>query len=92
VPHVVDALTLSMDPLKIYEYRAAGLPVVATRVAGSDLNGVWVVDQHDDWTATVARTAVRGRSLPAAVRDWADVAGELFAVHAGAVTDVVVTR
>jgi glycosyltransferase involved in cell wall biosynthesis len=91
VPHVVDALTLSMDPLKIYEYRAAGLPVVATRVAGSDLDGVSVVDQFDVWTTTVTRAATRGRSLPAAVRDWADVAGELFAVHAGAVPDVVVT-
>ncbi len=30
VPHVHDALTASMDPLKLYEYLAAGLPVVST--------------------------------------------------------------
>jgi glycosyltransferase involved in cell wall biosynthesis len=82
VPHVIDALTLSMDPLKIYEYRAAGLPVVATRVAGSDLDGVSVVDQSDDWTTTVAHAAATGRTLPAATRDWADVAAELWAAHA----------
>jgi glycosyltransferase involved in cell wall biosynthesis len=30
VPHVRDALTASMDPLKLYEYLAAGKPVVST--------------------------------------------------------------
>lgn len=30
VPHVRDGLTASMDPLKLYEYLAAGLPVVST--------------------------------------------------------------
>jgi len=30
VPHLHDALTASMDPLKLYEYLAAGLPVVST--------------------------------------------------------------
>ncbi len=30
VPHVRDALTASMDPLKLYEYLAAGRPVVST--------------------------------------------------------------
>ena len=30
VPHVRDGLTRSMDPLKIYEYLAAGRPVVST--------------------------------------------------------------
>ncbi|PFG44229.1 glycosyltransferase involved in cell wall biosynthesis [Isoptericola jiangsuensis] len=34
VPHVVDGFTDSLDPIKGYEYRAAGRPVVATPVAG----------------------------------------------------------
>ena len=34
VPHVVSAFTESLDPIKLYEYRAAGRPVVSTRVAG----------------------------------------------------------
>ncbi|RYV50778.1 glycosyltransferase [Pengzhenrongella frigida] len=34
VPHIVDAFTDSLDPLKLYEYRAVGRPVVSTPVAG----------------------------------------------------------
>ncbi|MGW8567317.1 glycosyltransferase [Isoptericola sp. NPDC055881] len=34
VPHVVDGFTDSLDPIKLYEYRAARRPVVATPVAG----------------------------------------------------------
>lgn len=35
IPHTQDDLTKSMDPLKLYEYLAAGKPVVATPVAGT---------------------------------------------------------
>lgn len=34
VPHVVDAFTDSLDPIKLYEYQAVGRPVVSTGVAG----------------------------------------------------------
>lgn len=34
VPHVVTAFTESLDPIKAYEYAAAGRPVVATPVPG----------------------------------------------------------
>ncbi|MFC8600390.1 glycosyltransferase [Isoptericola sp. NPDC057191] len=34
VPHLVDRFTESLDPIKAYEYRAVGRPVVATPVAG----------------------------------------------------------
>ena len=34
VPHVVDAFTDSLDPIKVYEYLASGRPVVSTPVAG----------------------------------------------------------
>jgi glycosyltransferase involved in cell wall biosynthesis len=34
VPHLVNAFTDSLDPLKLYEYQAVGRPVVATPVAG----------------------------------------------------------
>lgn len=36
IPHKVDQLTSSMNPLKLYEYLAAGKPVVTTKVAGTD--------------------------------------------------------
>lgn len=34
VPHVVDPFTDSLDPIKLYEYRAVGRPIVTTPVAG----------------------------------------------------------
>ncbi|MEU2201901.1 glycosyltransferase [Isoptericola sp. NPDC019482] len=34
VPHHVDAFTDSLDPIKLYEYLAAGRPVVSTPVSG----------------------------------------------------------
>jgi glycosyltransferase involved in cell wall biosynthesis len=34
IPHVVSDFTESLDPLKLYEYLAAGLPIVATNLAG----------------------------------------------------------
>ena len=34
VPHLVDDFTESLDPIKVYEYRASGRPVVSTPVAG----------------------------------------------------------
>lgn len=37
VPHVDDALTRSMNPLKVYEYLAAGKPVVASGLAEMDV-------------------------------------------------------
>ncbi|WP_288784194.1 glycosyltransferase [uncultured Microbacterium sp.] len=44
VPHVADAFTESLDPIKLYEYRAVGRPIVSTPVAGfRDAQGVDVV-------------------------------------------------
>jgi glycosyltransferase involved in cell wall biosynthesis len=34
VPHVVTPFTESLDPIKVYEYQAAGRPVISTPVAG----------------------------------------------------------
>lgn len=34
VPHIVDAFTESLDPLKLYEYQVVGRPVISTPVAG----------------------------------------------------------
>lgn len=36
IPHKVDHFTQSMNPLKIYEYLAAGKPIISTAVAGAD--------------------------------------------------------
>jgi teichuronic acid biosynthesis glycosyltransferase TuaH len=41
MPHLVDAFTKSMNPLKLYEYLACGRPVVSTSVSGTEaFNGL----------------------------------------------------
>jgi len=87
VPHRVDALTTTMDPLKVHEYRAAGLPVVATEVPGADADGVDVPPSSEDWPGAVRAAAARGRlAPPAGLRDWSVVVDELLAVHVPAGT------
>lgn len=36
IPHYCDSLTMSMDPIKLYDYLASGKPVVSTPVAGTE--------------------------------------------------------
>lgn len=64
VPHVVTPFTESLDPIKLYEYRAVGRPVVSTPVAGFRDAG--------DRRVTVAEGAafadVVARALPAPSR------------------------
>ncbi|MEP6631689.1 MAG: glycosyltransferase [Lapillicoccus sp.] len=60
VPHVVTAFTESLDPIKLYEYRAASRPVVSTPVAG--------FRDAVDPLLTVASAA----GFPRAVRDALD--------------------
>lgn len=57
VPHVVTPFTESLDPIKLYEYRAVGRPVVSTPVAGFR-------DAEDPRV-----TAVASPQFAAAVRD-----------------------
>lgn len=55
VPHIVDDFTMSLDPIKLYEYRSVGRPVVSTPVAGfrdSDDPAIRIADR--DFPTTVA--------------------------------------
>lgn len=83
--HHVDDLTRSMDPMKLSEYEAAGLPVVATGLPGvADRPGVTVVA-----TPVEVRRAVRAahalgrRPVPSdlAERDWRVVAERLLTTY-----------
>jgi glycosyltransferase involved in cell wall biosynthesis len=59
VPHVVNAFTDSLDPIKVYEYRAAARPVVSTPVAGfRDTDDPWVVTAGRDHFVDVVRHRV----------------------------------
>lgn len=63
IPHKVDALTESMDPLKLYEYLACCKPVVATSVPLSVQND-FVMRAHDasSFGASLQRAVVTARA------------------------------
>jgi glycosyltransferase involved in cell wall biosynthesis len=56
IPHTVDALTDSMDPIKLYDYLALGKPIVATHVAGVDrfADAVYVARSPEAFIAQIA--------------------------------------
>ncbi len=61
IPHKVDEFTNSMNPLKLYEYLAAGKPVVSTKVAGSDdiSDYVFISENYDEFTAKLKEVIAR---------------------------------
>ena len=64
IPHVSSALTRAMSPLKLYEYLAGGLPVVAADlgpVRGVS-DAVTLVSPGGDYAAAARAALVRGRS------------------------------
>lgn len=77
VPHLVNSLTESMDPIKLYEYLAFGCPIVSTKVAGAkDLEDVVeVADSREDFVAAVKEVIkepglASGRRLVAKRHTW----------------------
>ncbi len=96
VPHVVSAFTDSLDPIKLYEYRAASRPVVSTPVAGfrdSD-DPLVTVRPASAFAAAVMEAIETGASVTKAssrtldVPSWDDRARAMASV----VTDVVESR
>jgi glycosyltransferase involved in cell wall biosynthesis len=55
LPHLQNALTLSMDPTKLYDYLASGKPIVSTSVAGTErfTDILYIGDTPADFTASV---------------------------------------
>ncbi len=87
VPHRVNDLTTSMDPMKLREYLAAGLPVVTTMAPSDDLRSsrVMVAASPADFADAVGRLRALprlGAPDPEVIhRTWRTVAAELFAAH-----------
>ncbi len=88
VPHVVDDFTESLDPIKLYEYRAVGRTVVSTPVAGfREAAGAHtrIVDA-DDFPAAVRRSVPATDHFPTGadpdVPTWADRVAEMQEVLA----------
>ena len=88
LPHRTDELTASMDPMKLLDYLAAGLPVVSTPVAGSDRSERVHVAADAARFADLVRSAAASPRLPgpdpAVVgSDWTVVADRLLTTYAG---------
>ncbi|MFP5108564.1 glycosyltransferase [Neobacillus sp. C211] len=55
IPHVVNELTLSMDPIKLYDYLAWGKPVITTKVGGVDLYSdiIYIVEEKKEFCEVI---------------------------------------
>lgn len=55
IPHTVDSLTKSMDPIKLYDYFTTGKPIVTTQVAGVERfpDAVYVANSAGDFTEQI---------------------------------------
>ena len=56
IPFKLSRLTASVDPIKYYEYRSLGLPVISTRFGEMALRdeetAVWLIDENSDLRLT----------------------------------------
>jgi glycosyltransferase involved in cell wall biosynthesis len=72
VPHVDNPLTRAMSPLKLYEYLAAGLPVVASDLAPMrevDAS-VTIVARGESYAPAVEAALAQGRTSEQARQDF----------------------
>ncbi|TAL21757.1 MAG: glycosyltransferase [Frankiales bacterium] len=88
LPHRVDDFTASMDPMKLLEYLAAGLPVVATPLPGVAVSErVVMVEPGPAFVREVRRLLAEPRPDapdPAVQgRDWDGVAARLLGIYRG---------
>ena len=82
IPHKINELTVNMNPIKLREYLAAGLPVVATPLPEVRRYepGVRIAQGVDGWIAALEQ-ALKDRSAEADQRRSALVAGEDWSVR-----------
>lgn len=65
VPHVVDDVSMYMNPLKIKMYNSIGLPTVAMNVGGiSDADGLYVANTHDEFLQLLRGAILTDRPSP----------------------------
>jgi glycosyltransferase involved in cell wall biosynthesis len=75
IPHRVNRLTESMDPIKIYEYLATGKPIVSTPVAGAERFAAHV-SICDTWTSFEEGVEIALRSRGRGAKGRQQVASE----------------
>lgn len=79
VPYATTAFNRKSFPLKIPQYRAAGVPVVSTPNGATDeLEDVVVAESAATFEEAVRAAAGGGRHPPDRVRTWDDVARDLL--------------
>ncbi len=75
VPHRVGVGEVGGDVIKTYEYRAAGLPVLTTPVAGASSRGLDEVyvrrtaDEHEEWIAVLKADGPRVARRPSQIAE-----------------------
>lgn len=69
LPHLCNALTISMDPTKLYDYLASGKPIVSTGIAGTErfTDVLYVGDTPADFIAAI-ETALSENGIKAEKR------------------------
>jgi glycosyltransferase involved in cell wall biosynthesis len=88
MPHLLNALTTSMDPTKLYDYMASGKPIVSTSVAGTErfTDVLYIGDTPKHFIAGVEsalsenNTMTQKRLDYARQNDWPQQAGKIWTI------------
>lgn len=74
IPHKVDSFTQSMNPLKVYEYLAAGKPVITTDIAGvSNISKyIYISKNYQEFTNNIKKVLELIRKKPSIIYEICD--------------------
>jgi glycosyltransferase involved in cell wall biosynthesis len=94
VPYRVTTLTRSMNPIKLREYAAAGLPVVCAALPEVERAGDFVEcpRSEDEWVAAVTRAVERGGSPTERRRQAERVRDQAWPTIAARIGDILSER
>ena len=78
IPFIVNDLTRATNPVKMYEYAAAGLPIVSTKLpeveeATRIVDGIYVADSSARFIECINEAAKLSDEIRGGLRNWAEV-------------------
>ena len=90
IPHKLNDLTRSMNPIKLLEYLAAGLPVVSSPLPEADAYGddVRCAQTVDEWIAALS-AAIDDRNATSDARRSRLASGEDWSVRVATILDAL---